>query len=223
MAASVLLLPSPLLPAEAYESLASALRSAGLGCAVADPSGARTGAQLVERWALPATRAGALVAHSNAGLLAPSVRAGGGRLAPIVFMDAALPPASGGAPLVPSRFRDHLAQLSDPVTGALPPWTRWWPREEILATLPAGTFDSLDQACPSVPLSYFDSTVSVSEGWVTGRNAYLAFGDTYADELAFAREWDWPAAQVPGTHLQFLHDPATVARQVSGLIDALST
>ena len=52
------------------------------------------------------------MAHSNAGLAAPTVRcrAEGARL---VFMDAALPPESGPTALAPEGLRAHLSGLAD--------------------------------------------------------------------------------------------------------------
>ena len=46
--------------------------------------------------------------------------------------------------------------------------------------------------------------------------AYLAFGDTYADEVAFALAHRWPLSVLPGRHLQMLHDPAGVGAEMPG-------
>ncbi len=43
-----------------------------------------------------------------------------------------------------------------------------------------------------MPLAYFRSRLGAPDGWVTHPQAYLALGDTYAEETAFARRHGWP-------------------------------
>ncbi len=210
MAVRVLLLPSPLLPGAAYDDLVAALARGGVQTSLASAE-LRPGAgapDLIERWAAHAGSDLLLVAHSNAGYLAPAVR-GGGRQ-PIVFLDAALPPASGRTRLAPAPFRRHLDSLADDA-GNLPPWTRWWPRADLAAVIPDARFTEIDATAPHLPLSYFDDQVTVPPGWSDGPNAYLALGDTYAEELAVARARRWPHARLDGGHLHFLHEPDAVA------------
>ena len=66
-----------------------------------------------------------------------------------------------------------------------------------------------------LPLSYFESTLAVPSGWVERPNAYVAFGDTYADEAAFAREHDWPTVVTAGRHLHMLTEPDQVAATIT--------
>lgn len=217
----LLTLPSPLLPPGAYEPLAEALNRRGHETAVADPVGAESGQKLVHRWAAVTRAKGpsALLAHSNAGYLAPGVRAAVGERLPIVFMDAALPPEDGPTRLAPERFRAHLRSLVMDDSGMLPPWTRWWPREAMQEVVPAHLFDGIDEACPQLSLSYFDTEVTAPVGWSLEPNAYLAFGETYADEVARAHSHLWPTIEHGGTHLQFLWEPDVVARLIDELFD----
>ncbi|WP_130014155.1 hypothetical protein [Serinicoccus sediminis] len=220
------LLPSPLLPAAAYSDLAGALGRLGASARVApveagpdlDPH------ELVEAWAALVEPGATLVAHSNSGYLAPAVRAAattaGRHVGGVVFVDAALPPESGPAPLAPPRFREHLAGLAD-ADGVLPPWTRWWPREALEEILPAGRLTELDRECPRLPVGYFHTELTPPRGWVGEPSAYLAFGTTYADELAAARGWGWPHREIPGGHLHLLVDPAAVAHEVVALREQL--
>lgn len=104
-----MLLPSPLLPTTLYQDLLSALRVRGCHCAVADASDARSGDQLIDRWAAAASPDMKFIAHSNAGYLAPGVRAAIGSDHLVLFMDAALPPVEGDTRLAPERFRPELA------------------------------------------------------------------------------------------------------------------
>lgn len=219
----LLVLPSPLLPAIAYDGLAAALSRAGVPAEVAavGTEAPPDAVRLVEAWASRASTDTVLLPHSNAGYLAPSVRHRAGGSAPVVFVDAALPPEVGATRLAPSRFRDHLEELAG-AGGVLPPWTRWWPRAVLADVIPVHRFEELDRTCPRVPLSYFDGEVVPPPGWVDGPTGYLAFGDTYADELAFARARRWPTAVLEGGHLHFLHDPDAVAAAVLGLLDAVA-
>ncbi|QIK65754.1 alpha/beta hydrolase [Nocardioides sp. HDW12B] len=222
---SVVLLPSPLLPSSAYTGLLEALAGAapttdGARPAVlADPSGPTTGGELVERWSAVARdlRPDLIVAHSNAGYLAPAVRARAAPGAVVVHVDAALPPAGRRrAALAPAGFRDFAASLADD-TGLLPPWTDWWPRATLEALVPGEVLPALERDCPRVPLGYLDSTVDVPDGWAAEPTAYLAFGDTYADEVAFAGAQGWPLLTREGGHLQFLWTPDRVAADVLAL------
>ena len=220
MSTGLLVLPSPLLPGDAYATLAAALRDLGHDCLVADASGAQSGRQLVDRWAAGAAPGTRLVAHSNAGYLAPAVRAAIGSRDPVLFMDAALPPSSGDTALAPPELRRHLDTLVDESTGLLPPWTRWWPQDVVLGVIPEPVFEAIDTVCPRLSTSYFDSRVPAPDGWADAPHRYLAFGDTYADEVARAHRLGWSVVTTTGSHLQFLHDPATVAGTIDGLLRA---
>ncbi|QXT62990.1 hypothetical protein [Tessaracoccus palaemonis] len=72
-------------------------------------------------------------------------------------------------------------------------------------------------ACPRLPLSYFDYRIAPPTDWVTGPNAYLAFGATYVAQLEFALAEGWPQARIAGAHLHFLHEPETVAARIREL------
>ncbi|MEV6349154.1 hypothetical protein [Actinoplanes sp. NPDC051851] len=75
-----------------------------------------------------------LVAHSNAGLLVPSlVQASAHPVAGCVFVDADLPSGTGSsAASTPGR----LARLRTMATGGrLPRWTEWWDEAEVATHL----------------------------------------------------------------------------------------
>lgn len=218
MPVDLLLLPSPLLPAAPYAPLVRALADRGHRCLAASAAGAHSPAQLIERWSAQASADASLLAHSNAGYLAPAVRAAAEGDRRIVFMDAALPPVEGDTALAPAGLRSHLGSLVDPTTGTLPPWTRWWPKQQLLRTIPADAFDTIDASCPRMPISYFDSRVRAPERWVERSNAYLAFGATYSDEVELARRFDWPTRTLDGGHLEFLWNVDLVADSVSELL-----
>ncbi|MEI2776140.1 MAG: hypothetical protein V9G19_09255 [Tetrasphaera sp.] len=222
MTRSLLVLPSPLLPALAYRDLAAALTpdTERIEIATIDPALSGGADGVIDAWSEQARAHDALVAHSNAGYLAPLVRERCGHDLPVVFLDAALLPSTGSSRLAPFRFLAFVAGLVAD-DGLLPPWTRWWTREELRDVIPDARFAEIDRACPRLPLSYFQSTVAAPAGWVTTPNAYLALGSTYADELACARTWRWSHTQIDGGHLHFLHQPEAVAAAVLALLDAL--
>lgn len=221
MALRVLVLPSPLLGPVAYRPLVEAMQVLGHPASVAGLGAQVRPDLLVDDWTRAAASADVLVAHSNAGYLAPAVAYGaGGR--PVLFMDAALPPAAGTTVLAPPGLRAILAGLADD-GGRLPPWTRWWPADEMAELLPEPWRERVDSTAPRLDLTYFDSEVSPPVAWSDAPCAYLAFGATYGEELAFARSSGWPTAELPGHHLWHLARPGEVAEALLGLRIGLDT
>ena len=213
----VVLLPSPFLPAAAYAPLADALGRRGWGVAVATPPDAPDGPQPVlaaYRSVAESQRPDVVVAHSNAGRYAVAAAPD----AAVVYVDAALPPEDGEAPLAPEGLLDHLTALAggEPL---LPPWTRWWPEDAVAQVVPdAAVLAGIRQDEPRVPLSYVRSRLGAPPGWMEVRQAYLGYGDTYADELARARRLGWPVAVLDGArHLHHLREPDAVAAAVLDL------
>ena len=196
---------------------------------------------------VPAGRPVVLVPHSNAGLFAAEVARQRDVVA-TVFVDAALPqrvtapevapPGSpecsdgaishrtssttkGEAPLAPAAFLDFLRGLADP-DGLLPAWTRWWPDADVDVLFPdRATRRRVEQEQQRLPLTYFRDTVTVPAGWTDRSNAYLAFGDTYADERRLAEHCGWPVTTLPGEHLHLLVAPTEVAAELTRLLGAL--
>jgi hypothetical protein len=216
------LLPSPLLPARAYAPLVDALGRRGWGVAVAEPPGAPAGPEPVAasfREAVRAHAADLVVAHSNAGRYA--VAAAGE--AAVVHVDAALPPEHGDATLAPEGLLEHLAAMADD-DGLLPPWTRWWPEDDIRAVVPdADMLAGIRADEQRMPLAYFRSRLGAPEGWQGHPQAYLALGSTYAEETALARRLGWPTTVLDGAlHLHHLVDPDAVAAAVLDLAAVVS-
>jgi hypothetical protein len=214
---TVLLLPSPLLPTPAYGPLVHALGQRGWAAAVAAFPAAPADAQSVLeafRTSVATMRPDLVLTHSNGGryasLAAPGI--------PVVHVDAALPPQHGDAPLAPAAMLEHLAGLADD-DGLLPPWSRWWPEEDVAQVLPdAAALAELREHERRMPLSYFGSRLGASAGWPERPQAYLAFGETYASETAFARQHRWPTTVLDGAlHLHHLVDPDAVATEVVAL------
>lgn len=217
----LLVLPSPFLGSDVYSPLPPALVGTGHSASVAptvdppEPNG------VIEAWTQEAARTHdvVLLPHSNAGLLAPAVAALVG--APIVFMDAALPLAEGSTPMAPPNLLTVLEGLAGP-DGRLPRWTRWWARDELAEVLPDPWFERLDALVPEVPLSYVHGEAPVPAAWERESRAYLAFGSTYADEVATATRLGWPVHTVTGAHhLHCVVEPDDTAAAVTGLLTDL--
>jgi len=202
--ASYLLVPSPLLGTATWEPVAAHLHAAGHGCVIAS----------VDQVVSVATGLTGLVLvpHSNAGYRASSLAEQLGTVA-TVYVDAALPLADADTtPLAPPAFLEFLGGLADE-DGVLPPWTQWW--EDLGDLFPdEATRHAVQAEEPRLPLDYFRQQVPVAAGWAAKPCAYVAFGQTYAKEIAFAQSQDWPVRILEGEHLHQLHDPAAVASAI---------
>jgi hypothetical protein len=204
MTRRTVVLPSPYLGPVAYGHLADELEATVASL----PHEPLTTAAVLSAFADEVSDADLVVAHSNAGLYAAAL----GR--PTVYLDAALPAATGGRTrLAPPALAAVVAALADD-SGVLPPWTRWWPRQELGDVLPDAWFDRVDADAPRVPAAYLTEMLEVPRAWGTLPAAYLAFGDTYAAELALATSLGWPVSRLEGGHLLLLTEPTVVARAV---------
>jgi hypothetical protein len=219
------LLPSPLLGPSCWRPVADVL--SGRGWAVAEvprPSRARRPADALGAYlaAIPSDRDMVLIPHSNAGLFVPSLAAQR-RAAGYVFVDAGLPLDAGSSvPMAPAEFYDMLAGKADDA-GLLPPWTQWWDGEDLSGLFPdARTRETVEREQQRLPLSYFEDSVPVPADWPARPGAYLAFGDTYAPELAAAVARGWPVTTLTGEHLHMLVDPVVVATAITNLIAEFS-
>ena len=124
--------------------------------------------------------------------------------------------------MAPPAMLEHLTELGDD-DGLLPLWSRWWPEDDFAEVLPSASARAdLREHERRMPLSYFRSRLGAPAGWVEQPQAYLAFGDTYAEETAFAHEHGWPTAVLDGAlHLHHMVDPDAVAAAVLDLAAAL--
>ena len=97
----------------------------------------------------------------------------------------------------------------------------WAPVARLLGARVADTAAraAVEAEQPRMPLAYFTAEVDVPDGWADRPSAYLAFGDTYAEEIGFALACGWPVATLPGRHLHQLVAPAEVAAAITALRD----
>jgi hypothetical protein len=153
-----------------------------------------------------------LVAHSNAGVFIPVIRAALAR--PVgcsVFADAGLPARAGPTPTAGEEFLPFLRSLAGP-DGRLPRWTDWWPEEDLSSLFPGpAAREAVTRELPRLPLAYYQERVPVPPGWDDHLCAYLHFSRAYDGDAQEAAERGWPVRHLPGEHLHQLVDPASVA------------
>lgn len=164
-----------------------------------------------------------LVAHSNAGLFLPVIRAGLERPVTVsVFVDAALPARSGSTPVAPAELLEFLRPKASTVDGQLPRWTDWWDEADVAPMFPDPvTRETVIAEQPALPLSYYEQRIPVPEAWDDHPCSYLLFGPPYDNEAGQARERGWRVAHLPGEHLHQIVDPAGTARHLIELSGAL--
>ena len=223
-APGVVLLPSPLLGPVVWAPVAARLRSRGHDVLVpALPPVLATPADVLAGWLaeIPSDSDAVLVPHSNAGLYVAALAAARPVRA-LVFVDAGLPSRAPATPLAPPVFRAFLSGLADE-RGLLPPWTGWWEAADLASLFPdAATRAAVEREQRRLPLSYFEAQVASPAGWEALPAAYLAFGDTYAEERQAAERLGWPVETMAGEHLHPLVDPERVTTTLTRLMAALS-
>ena len=223
MAPSLALLPSPLLGSAVWQPVARVLADHGwhtVICVAAPP--VRTGQDALDAFVatLPTEQDLVVVPHSNAGVYVPELVMQR-RVVGAVFVDAVLPPGRGHVPLAPPAFLDLLREKADD-DGLLPVWTSWWDEADVMDLFPdAQTRARVEVEQQQLPLSYFESTLPIPQGWDDIPGAYLAFGDTYATERDQAAQRRWPVSTLSGGHLHMLIDPEKVAAELVALLSGL--
>lgn len=218
IAASIILASSPVIGPLTMTTLGRAL--AGRGIVAAEPhADPDLGRYVTAAGAQPLSRLTVLVGFSAAG---PRLYAVAAKLAPdaVVFMDARLP-VDGVAPDAEPAFADLLDRLPVDDAGMLPPWPSWWPEPVLESLVPDPSVrDAFVADCPRAPRAMFSVPVPAPE--YHGPCAYLAFGDTYADQRSIADRRGWPVATLDRQrHLAPLVEPDAVAGALVDLIGRL--
>lgn len=223
MTSTLALLPSPFLGPAVWRPVADVLSARG-HAVVVPPAGtdAPSAPEDVVRSFLDALAEHedlVLVPHSNAGLYVPAITAQR-RVWASVFVDALLPPRRGDAPVTSPALLEMMRARTDS-DGLLPPWTAWWEDADVTGLFPsAAVRRSVEREQRRLPLSYLEASVTIPPGWDGLPGAYLAFGDTYADDQADAASRGWRVATVPGRHLHMLIAPDQIAEQILTLLAA---
>lgn len=165
-----------------------------------------------------------LVAHSNAGNFVPVIRRALAQ--PVlcsVFADATVPGRQGTIATADEEFQGFLRGLAEP-DGRLPPWTDWWPDEDLTPLFPdARTQELVVAELPRLPMAYYAEQVPVPAGWDDHPCAYLHFSAGYDGEAQQAAARGWPVRNLPGEHLHQLIDPTGVATALANFAARSST
>jgi pimeloyl-ACP methyl ester carboxylesterase len=220
------LIHSPLVGPTTWSPVARALERRGreavvpslLGVAEAAPPQWRHVPGAVRAATARTTASVVLIGHSGGGLLLPTIAERVTvEVAALVFVDSFLPPAAGSVPLAPPGLMDRLRALAS--DGVLPPWSRWF-GDDAMRELVADERlrAALEAEMPRLPLSYFDASVPLPDGWGASPCGYLLFtADPYGPSAAEAHRRGWPVAEIKGVgHLAMATDPIAVA---DGLLD----
>jgi hypothetical protein len=215
--AAFTLVHSPLVGPRTWEGVAGELRCRGHEVAVPSlVAAARRGTwsaclAAAVRGACTAGPPRVLVGHSGAGPLLPVIasrlRQAASRL---VFVDAGVPPAEGGAPLVPEPFLDHLRALA--AGGRLPPWSEWFGPDAMRALVPDPALRAEVVAeLAELRLAYFDDDVPMPEGWSATPCSYVLLSEAYRADASEAAARGWPVVESLGGHLDLVTRPAEIA------------
>jgi pimeloyl-ACP methyl ester carboxylesterase len=160
-----------------------------------------------------------LVGHSGGGLLLPAIAdALTVEVAALVFVDSFLPPAAGTLPLAPPAFMDQVHALA--AEGVLPPWSRWFGADAMRELIPDDRLRAaLEAEMPRLPLSYFEASVPLPDGWDRRRCAYLLLSaEPYRQGATEARRRGWPVAEIDGAgHLAIATEPVAVTEALLDL------
>ncbi len=153
-----------------------------------------------------------VVGHSGAGPLLPEIAR---QLNPspsqLFFVDATLPPTTGGSPLVPEHFLEALTTLAQ--EGVLPPWSEWFEPATMEALIAdADRRDAVVAELPRLPLSYFQNRVPVREGWASAACTYVLLSDAYRHEAEEAAARGWAVIELLGSHLDLVNQPVRLAQ-----------
>lgn len=160
-----------------------------------------------------------LVAHSNAGLLLPTIAEGSPRpVAAAVYADAAVPARPGPSAAAPAGMLEKLRAMARP-DGLLPRWTDWWPAEDVAGLVhDTQVRDELVAEQPRLPLDYYEQLLPVPVSWWSVPTAYLQLSAAYDEELAAAQRSGWPTVVMTGQHLHQVVDPVGVADALLDLV-----
>lgn len=164
-----------------------------------------------------------LVAHSNAGLFISLLVAHATRpIAGCLFVDAAIPALTGTTPVAPEELLAILR--SKVIDGRLPPWTQWWDEEDVAPMFPSPEVRAAVTAEePRLPLSYYEQSIPVPDGWDDRPCGYLLFGPPYGEVAADARSRGWLVEELTGQHLHQIVDPDGTASKLIAMAERLAS
>jgi hypothetical protein len=159
-----------------------------------------------------------LIGHSGAGPLLPAFAdALEETVVGLVYVDAGLPtPGQSWRDTVPTSLYTGLRDRSR--DGLLPRWHQWFVDNPLGTLDPSLRLEIADEA-PEVPLAFLKEARPDVE-WA-GPSGYVALSAAYHEELARARELEWPTVELVMHHLAPATDPEPVAEAVLMVLERL--
>jgi hypothetical protein len=228
MAASLVLVHSPLVGRDSWEAVAASLGRRGERVALADLTNALAGGPPywpleVEAIAAATSGPAILVGHSRAGPLLPAAARATRRVEGCVFVDARLPqPGASWFATAPPELAERLRSTCR--EGWLPPWSDWWGSDELARLLPDPAVRARFVAgCPRLPLALFEEVLPEVPGWSDAPCAYLRLSQEYREPCDEARHLGWPVIELASHHLGLLTDPEPVTDAILALVGQLLT
>jgi hypothetical protein len=164
----------------------------------------------------------ALVAHSGAGALIPSVvDASRAPVSAAIFVDAILPhPGRCWMETVPAALAEDLKNRAS--AGILPPWNEWFPSEMIAALLPDEELRNRFVAeLPRLPMCYFEERAPETQSWQSIPCGYLQLSSPYANAADWAASAGWHTRLHPSDHLSMLTQSCTIADIIQSMVDRI--
>jgi hypothetical protein len=221
----VVLVHSPLVGPFSWGPVADVLRRRGDTVLVPDlRPGTEKGAPYFEHHAAIVARAVQdlrrpviLVAHSGAGVLLPAIEAALGKPAVTrIFVDAIFPQDQRSrldlfaTPAEADDFR-HAAK-----DGLLPVWTD----ADLAGAIPdAGLRHALVAELRPLPLAVYEEAIPVASSWNPVPCRYLRLSDSYAGDLARARQAGCAIEERPSGHFAVVTDAQPIADLLAAWID----
>jgi hypothetical protein len=161
-----------------------------------------------------------LVGHSGAGPLLPQIAAAAGG-APLLFVDAGLPPEHGDVELMPAELLTELHGLA--IDGVLPPWSDWFGPDVLRELVPDEDKRQIIAAeLPRLPVSYFASRVPAPPGWAAAGGGYIQLSGAYSADAAEAARRGWPVIERHGGHLDIVTRPTEIAAAITEVAAAVT-
>lgn len=161
----------------------------------------------------------ALVVHSSAGGLAPSiVAAADGMIEQVVFADAILPhPGRSWFDTTGEAFAAALRATA--VNGLVPRWEEWFPPGSIAGMIENDTARAVfqDELKPT-PLAYLEEVAPDLDLPEDVAWSYLRLSRAYENEAAHARSLGRPTLREDLSHLAMFTHPEEVMSAISNLV-----
>lgn len=223
---TLLFVHSPLVGPSTWTSSAELMRSHGFDVRVPDLTGVaqappprwkafvRAAAEAADMLGVEV----AVVGHSGAGAFLPAIADRlEGHAAPLVFVDAVIPPP-GGVHETPARMHALLDEQT--IDGHLRRWLEWWPDDVVDDLVPdVEERAALLAEMPSLPRSFYDEAIPIPDGWMERRCAYVKLSDAYDAEYAEAGRLGWKRTELDADHLAICTQPDRVIGAIESVIN----